>query len=160
MIRRVATAFSVIFAITVLGGRLPITQSFAESVEAPWERVEVVRRAEESSDRGFNSTINVNSISNITVYVTSFCDDCDKVTRFLKQHDLIFDEKFIVPKSTILGGLLNHEPEAPITRITYSDGSSRRITGFDRELLGVLIKKDEAELPADDSFEISEFELP
>jgi len=145
-------------AITLLTP-LQLAAESDQSTLAPWERVEVVpgKQAARAALSSKEVTVEFNNITRVIVYVTGFCTECDKVMNYLRDHKVAFTEQYVLNGAGALWGLLSGT-ETPTTKFIYRDGSSRKVIGFDEEILKTIIQGG-SNAAKDDSFEISDFEL-
>lgn len=137
------------------------SQIETDSNLAPWEKVQVVSRANSESQDSEEVSVIYNNISRVILFVSSFCSECEQVSEYLKKNGVNFQEEYVIAGTRSLLGLVREE-QTPTTKIIYRDGTSRRVIGFDEKILDTLFAKDH-EISSDDSFDISgsdsEFEL-
>lgn len=134
MLYKIIIAFLLLFF-------LPIINLYAEEPgyeKAPWE-VEVNPGSPKKKSEYHGSTpgeITTTTVVNVTVYIENFCDECKKVTEFLRNRNVNFNESYFdFNIGTIFGTATGR---APLTRIDYSDGTYRQIRGADFVILNAL----------------------
>lgn len=105
---------------------------------APWESVEVIPRPSATySKSNHQVTVISNKITKVIVYTESFCDDCKKTIEFMKLNAVKYEEQeFGVLTGAISSLFLNQS--APLTKIYYTNGESKQIYGFDRDIMNSI----------------------
>jgi hypothetical protein len=117
---------------------------------ASWEKVEVnPKPATTPIHESREVTVQFKRIVKVIVYTRGFCAECDKVIDLLRTHELLFEERSVAS----LPGLISSATRgvrAPTVELYYSDGTMRRVIGYDEKILMGLIDR-----PADhDSFNV------
>jgi len=132
----------------------------AQEELAPWETVVVVPKSQKTPTRSKDVKVEYSKIEKVTVYIKSFCSDCNKVTDFLKDRGVKFEKQYgLLTLSGVPGIVLSRE-KPPITIIEYTDGTKRKLVGFDAAVLNTFFTgaSGDASFPKDD-FSISDFDL-
>ena len=124
----------------------------------PWESVEVIPKAPKKNISNSDKvTVEYSGIDKVTVYVKSFCRKCDAVVSFLKERNIRFDKVYSYLTLTGIPGLILGDEEPPITVVEYSNGTSRKIVGYDDLILGSIFSSQTSGNGND--FGLSEFDL-
>lgn len=127
---------------------------------APWE-VEVIPPPPSpyprKSVRSREVTVELINVSKVIVYVKSWCSECEEVTRYLTDRRVKFEKAYIFSTLTSLPGTILSSERPPVTVIDYTDGTRRRIVGFDEAIFDTLFGSYGAEKP--NSFGLSEFDI-
>lgn len=101
----------------------------AAQQSAPWERVEVVPKQNNSAENPYRH------IRRVSVVVKSYCPECEKVMNFLSNREIQFTKRQIYVSASDLTGTLLPIDNPPITTFTFVDGSEKKVLGYDEEML-------------------------
>ena len=133
---------------------------FAQGVSgqrpAPWD-VEVVPSGKKSVDRSNNVEVSYNKIVRTTVYVTSFCHECEQLVEYLDIQKIKYKKEYLVAGANVLADVVGLGIKPPTVKFEYRNGESRKVVGFDRKVLDTIIDSEAMEL--EDSFALSEFDI-
>lgn len=109
----------------------------AQMPPAPWEDVQVgaaLRKRESSKE----VAVEYSHITKVILYRKTYCRDCEKVEELLAERGVDYEKRSI---NDTLGGWLQGTLgiiSAPTTVFVYSNGSTRKVQGYDREILMTL----------------------
>mgnify|MGYP000340490489 CR=1 FL=1 len=143
----------------VLLSFLPISLMGEPYDPPPWESVEVIPKPppKHKKSRSNEVTVEYSRIQKITVYVKSFCSDCDKVIALLNEKGVKYDKQYSFLTLTGIPGVILSNERPPIVIVEYTDGTRRKIVGFDESILNAIFEP--SETSRSDDFSLSDFDL-
>lgn len=135
--------------------------TFGQPEPAPWEKVVVIPTPKGNPSTYQDSpevTVQYVKLKKILVYVSAFCGkDCDDMRDFFRDHNVAFEEREIFGSLEGISNLVRNQITAPTAEFLYSNGTVKRVIGFDAKILGQFIAEDK-NMPQND-FGISDFDL-
>jgi hypothetical protein len=84
-------------------------------------------------------SVHYSKISKVSIFVKPFCTECEEAVGYLKDKRVPFEEVNSLVTLTGIASLTLSSERPPITIIDYSDGSRRRIIGFDRAIFDTVL---------------------
>lgn len=124
---------------------------------APWEVEVIPPPTPRKSIKSREVTVELINVSKVVVYVKSWCSECEEVTRYLTDRGVKYEKVYIFATLTGLQGTILSSERPPVTVIDYTDGTRRRIVGYDEAIFDTLFGSHGAE--KHNSFGLSEFDL-
>ena len=135
-----------------------VCSTTAYSDPAPWESVEVVPRAPRDPLRSSKRvSTEYSAIEKVTFYVKSFCNECKKVESFLKERGVKYERIYSYFTLTGINSIIGVDEDPPVVVVEYSNGTSRKIAGYDEKILNMTF--DSYPGSVSDDFKISDFDL-
>ena len=123
----------------------------------PWEDVEVIPNTSQRPVKSKEVTIENINVTRVVLYVKSFCSECAAANKYLIEHSVKFEKQYVLTTLTGLPGILLSGEKPPIVVIEYSDGSKKRIVGFDEQVYQNFFTPLASGNP--DSFGLSDFDI-
>lgn len=147
---------SVFYVLSHLGITYSAYSQFEEA--APWEVEVIPKTINKKPNRSKLVIVEDTRIESVTIYVDSFCSDCKKVTEFLTERGVKFTKEQLYLTLTGIPTTILSSEKPPITIVNYSDGTRRRIVGFDESILRITFAGRGGGSDFDD-FSLSDFDL-
>lgn len=123
----------------VSGIFFPVNAQIQAWEPSPWDIQVSPRPAFYPNDSKKRVSVSYGKLSKVTVYTKPLCAACDELKDYLKDKDIKFEEQNSLLSFSGAAGIILSTERPPITILDYSDGTTRRIVGFDQALLDGLL---------------------
>jgi len=122
-----------------LGILFPVSAQIHAWEPSPWDIQVSPRPAFYPQDAKKKVSVSYGKLSKVTVYTKPLCVPCDELKDYLKNKNIKFEETNSLLTLSGAAGIVLSSERPPITTLDYSDGTTRRIVGFDEALLDSLL---------------------
>lgn len=123
----------------VVGIFFPVSSHIKAWEPSPWDIEVAPRPAFYPQNDRKRVSISFGKLSKVTIYTKPLCVACDQLKDYLKARNIKFEEANSLLSLSGAAGIILSSERPPITILDYSDGTTRRIVGFDEEILDGLL---------------------
>jgi hypothetical protein len=84
-------------------------------------------------------SVHYSKVSKVSIFVKPFCTECEEAIGYFRERTIPYEQVDSLVTLTGIASLTLSSERPPITIIDYSDGTRRRIVGFDKAIFDTVL---------------------